>query len=310
MNLMKAKEEETKPGTFYLVSTPIGNDDDITLRAIKVLKLCDIIVCEELKIGGHILKRHSITKVLESLNEQNEFEKSEEFIRELQNGKNIALISDAGTPVFADPGYVLVREAIRKNIKITVVPGPSSIMTALLYCGFSINQFLYAGFLSREREERFAQLKRLRDEARTVVLLETPYRLMPVLEAASKILGNRRAYIGCNLTMPFETHHYGTFSELYEKFEDLRFKGEFVIVFEGFTPDMKFINRQEFKSDKQIRAKTGTIFRDRDNSRKFTDRRNKQDFSSERYEDRKSIDYKKGKKSGDKFFKHRKNKAE
>ena len=220
-------------GILYLVSTPIGNDDDITQRALKVLKNCDLVVCEEAKIGARILKRYNISKEIEILNEQNELEFTPNYLAKLKQGLKIALISDCGTPVFADPGIELVKVCINANIEVVVVPGVSSIMTALVRSGLPCDGFIYSGFLSRDGEKRFQQLKSLRDEAKTVVMLETPYRLMPVLEAAAKLMPARNAYIGCNLTMPFETHHYGTFQDLFEKFKNLKFKGEFVIVFAG-----------------------------------------------------------------------------
>jgi precorrin-6B methylase 1 len=165
---------------------------------------------------------------------------SQELIYELTQGKRIALISDCGTPVFADPGYDLVKACLRRNIDIVVVPGASSIMAGVVRSGFGIKQFLFAGFLSRMKEEREEQMKLLSYERRTVVLLETPYRLMPFLEAAKDILPYRNAYIGCNLTMPYETHHYGTFLDLYKKFKDMRFKGEFIVIFEGLPLDTKY----------------------------------------------------------------------
>ena len=234
------EEEVQKKGCLYLVSTPIGNWDDMTLRGIKILKNCDKVVCEEPKEGARILKQYNVYKDIELLNEQNEGEMSQELIYELTQGKRIALISDCGTPVFADPGYDLVKACLRRNIDIVVVPGASSIMAGVVRSGFGIKQFLFAGFLSRMKEEREEQMKLLSYERRTVVLLETPYRLMPFLEAARDILPYRNAYIGCNLTMPYETHHYGTFLDLYKKFKDMRFKGEFIVIFEGLPLDTKY----------------------------------------------------------------------
>ncbi|MES2764523.1 MAG: 16S rRNA (cytidine(1402)-2'-O)-methyltransferase [Bacteroidota bacterium] len=225
-------QPETTAGTLYLVSTPIGNNDDITLRALNVLKQCDVVISEEAKVAAPLLHAHSISKPIEELNEHNEEDAAAQYIELLKSGKNLALMSDCGTPVLADPGLVLVRKALKENITINVVPGASSVLTALVRSGFDASQFLYAGFLKRRPEERELELRQLAGENRTVILLETPYRLKPVLEAAAKVMPGRRAYLGCNLTMPFETHHYGTFAELWEKFEGERFKGEFVIVFE------------------------------------------------------------------------------
>ena len=228
-------ENQTKPkkGKLYIVSTHIGNKEDVTIRAMEVLKFCDLVICEELKVGAKILKELMINNKLDTMNEQNEDEKIFEFIDLLKNGKKLALISDCGTPVFADPGLELIRNAIISEIEVIVVPGASSLMTAIVRSGMPLDQFLYAGFLSRNSEERVQQLKELSVEKRTVVLYDTPYRLLPVLEGICKIMPQRRAYIGMNLTMPFETHHYGTFQELYDKFKNERIKAEFVIVFEG-----------------------------------------------------------------------------
>lgn len=250
---IETEENQIIPGTLYLVSTPIGNDDDITLRALKVLKSVDIVVCEEAKIGARILHTYNLTQKMELLNEQNEKEKTDELIELLTSGKNLALISDCGTPVFADPGLILVQKVIAKEIKLSVIPGPSSIMTAIVRSGFSLDQFLYAGFLSRSREERMLQLVRLKNETKTVVLFETPYRLIPMLDAARTVMPDRRVYIGCNLTMSFETHHYGTFSELFKKFSENKFKGEFIIVFEGASledlkkpePEIEYFDEDE-----------------------------------------------------------------
>jgi 16S rRNA (cytidine1402-2'-O)-methyltransferase len=270
------KENKSTSGTLYIVSTPIGNDDDISLRAVKVLQTVDTVVCEEAKIGARLLHKLNIKKDIEILNEQNEFEKAPEIITLLTQGSSLALISDCGSPVFADPGLELVQQALSASINIVVIPGATSIMTALVRSGFDISSFLFAGFLSRTKEERKSELERLARETRTVVLFETPYRLMPLLEAALKIMPYRNAYIACNLTMPFETHHYGTFADLYKKFEELNFKGEFVIVFDKATE--KFVAEghsgfnPRFKSnDKFSSEKTGN-FRDNNFGRERSDR--------------------------------------
>jgi 16S rRNA (cytidine1402-2'-O)-methyltransferase len=245
---------DEKRGRLYVVSTHIGNPEDITLRAIEVLKLCDMVICEELNIGSVLLKQLRIDKKLDTLNEQNEDEKLFEYIKMIQDDdKKLALVSDCGTPVFADPGYNLVRNALAVDINVIVVPGVTSLMTALVRSGLPLNQFLYAGFLSRTREERIDELIKLSLETRTVVVYDTPYRLLPLLEDASKVMPARKAYIGMNLTMPYETHHYGTLKELHEKFSDAKVKAEFVICFEGAADSelaVKFAHhRDEFKEE-------------------------------------------------------------
>ncbi|NBP64056.1 MAG: 16S rRNA (cytidine(1402)-2'-O)-methyltransferase [Bacteroidetes bacterium] len=227
---MRKKKEAS---VLYIVSTPIGNEDDISLRALKVLKKVDAIICEEEKVGALLIKRHNFSAQLEQLNEHNEESYAPQLIERMQQGETFALISDAGTPIFADPGRYLLQLALDVDINVVVVPGASSIMTALVRSGFKSDVFTSAGFLSRTTEERLSELQALALEPRTTVLLETPYRLKQLLEAAAKVMPDRSAYIGCNLTMAFEHHHYGTFSELMIKFTESPFKGEFVIVFEG-----------------------------------------------------------------------------
>ena len=227
---MRKKKEAS---VLYIVSTPIGNEDDISLRALKVLKKVDAIICEEEKVGALLIKRHNFSAQLEQLNEHNEESYAPQLIERMQQGETFALISDAGTPIFADPGRYLLQLALDAEINVVVVPGASSIMTALVRSGFKSDVFTSAGFLSRTTEERLSELQALALEPRTTVLLETPYRLKQLLEAAAKVMPDRSAYIGCNLTMAFEHHHYGTFSELMIKFTESPFKGEFVIVFEG-----------------------------------------------------------------------------
>ncbi len=266
-------------GILYVVSTPIGNNEDITARAVRMLRNCDLVVCEEAKEGAQLLRQNNLTKPIETLNEQNEVEKSIEILSLLKTGKSIALVSDCGTPVFADPGLTLVQMAIQNKITVVPVPGASSIMAGLVASGFTTNQFLYGGFLNRERSIRIEELVALSRERRTVIILETPYRLMPILEAAAQVMPDRNAYIGCNLTLPFETHHYGTFSELLERFSEMKFKGEFIIVFEGANAtdaDREipvYIERGEYRSKgpRRYDDHRGSRFDDRPR-KKYSDR--------------------------------------
>ncbi len=258
---IQKQDDQVEKGHLYVVSTPIGNRNDITQRAISTLKNVDLVVCEEMKLGARLLHQLNLRNELDNLNEQNEDIKTFELLSQLKEGKSLGLVSDCGTPVFADPGFNLVKRAVENNIPVTVVPGASSIMTALVRSTFSVKSFMFAGFLSRTPSERVEELKQLAMEPRTICLLETPYRLLPLLEAAAKVMPNRRAYIGFNLTMPFETHHYGTFKELYDHFSEKRVKAEFVICFEGteytevpekrerFVPK-KFENRESFEDNK------------------------------------------------------------
>lgn len=222
-------------GTLYLVATPIGNWDDITFRALRILKEVDVIVYEENKEGQRLLSHYKIPdKIIETLNEHNEVQASSVIIEHLKAGKNTALISDAGTPVFSDPGQYLVKKTIEENINIVPIPGASSIIPALVISGFPINEFLFFGFLSPKREERISELRSLRSEIRTTVFMDTPYRLIPLLKDMSEVFGNEKQIcIAFNLTMPDEQIFRGTAQKLYQQFEITKIKGEFAIVVEG-----------------------------------------------------------------------------
>ncbi len=220
-------------GKLLIVSTPIGNKNDYTLRAVNALKIVDYVVCEEMKEGARILRELNISKELITLNEQNETEKADEVIKLIREGNKVALVSDCGTPVFADPGSYLLQKVIQLDLPIEIIPGVSSIMTAIVRSGLDIQTFYYAGFVSRKPEERYAELTALSKINSTIVLLETPYRLLPLLQAASDIMPHRQAYLAFNLTTIFESHHYGTLKQLYEKFNETKVKAEFVLCFEG-----------------------------------------------------------------------------
>ncbi|MCS7230102.1 MAG: 16S rRNA (cytidine(1402)-2'-O)-methyltransferase [Candidatus Kryptonium sp.] len=228
-------------GTLYLVATPIGNPEDITLRALKVLKEVDIIVCEELKEGRKILANYQIEpKELDTLNEHNEATKVDKIINDLNSGKNVALISDAGTPVFSDPGSLLVKKAIKEGIKIVPIPGASALLLALIVSGFNIEKFIYYGWLSQKRERRREELRKLKGEQRTVVIFETPYRIIPVLEDIGAVLGvERKICVAYNLTMPDEEIIRGNVIEVMNYFAERKKKGECVIVIAGSEESKK-----------------------------------------------------------------------
>ena len=227
-------------GVLYLVATPIGNLDDITFRALSVLKSVDLVVYEERREGERLLRHFQIEKPVESLNEHNESAASYNILAHLKNGKSVALVSDCGTPVFSDPGQILVRKAIDQKIKLVPIPGASSLMPALTVSGFSIDQFLFYGWLSPKKERRRAELRQLMQERRTIVLMDTPYRLVPLLrDLAETFAETRRVCIAFDLTLPDEQMFYGTATELYKKFSAKEIKGEFVIVVEGRPTDRK-----------------------------------------------------------------------
>ncbi len=215
---------------LYVVATHIGNPDDITLRALKVLKEVDFVICEEFKVGSRLLKSYDIIKPLELLNEHNETEQTQVILNKLlMNGETAAMISDAGTPLFADPGNNLVWQCHQNGVKVVPIPGASSIMAALMASGLKLEQFLYYGFLPANKDERKRAIKRLPHNY-DLIFLETPYRLKQLLADMKKILGaNRQAIIAYKLTQPNEKIFWGNLQELITMTQELP-KGEFVFI--------------------------------------------------------------------------------
>jgi 16S rRNA (cytidine1402-2'-O)-methyltransferase len=222
-------------GVLYLVATPIGNPADITLRALEVLKAVDVVVYEERKEGERLLRHYGIPeKLVESLNEHNEAAASFHILEHLKSGKSVAVISDAGTPVFSDPGQLLVRKSIEAGVKIVPLPGASSLLPALTASGFSIEQFLFYGFLSPKSNRRISEIRQLRAERRTLVFMEAPYRLVPLLRDLAEVFEHgRNICVAFNLTMEDEQFFRGTARELFRMFDKKSLKGEFVVIVEG-----------------------------------------------------------------------------
>jgi 16S rRNA (cytidine1402-2'-O)-methyltransferase len=228
------------PGTLYLVATPIGNYDDMTVRALNTLRSADLVIYEERREGDRLMRHFGIEKPVETLNEHNEAASSHNILHHLRTGKNVALVSDCGTPVFSDPGQLLVAKAIAAGIRIVPVPGASSLMPALTVSGFPIDQFLFYGWLSPKKERRRTELRQLREERRTVVQMDTPYRLVPLLRDIAEVFGtSRRMCIAFNLTLPDEQMLYGTPVALHALCSSKEMKGEYVIVIEGRVRERK-----------------------------------------------------------------------
>ncbi|HAD06944.1 MAG TPA: 16S rRNA (cytidine(1402)-2'-O)-methyltransferase [Anaerolineaceae bacterium] len=217
-------------GQLYMVATPIGNPEDITLRAIRILGEVDVVICEERREGSTLLKKLGITpKELVSLNEHNEAEQAAALVQRMLLGENMALISDAGTPVFADPGAELIRQAVEMGIKVTSVPGASSLMALLSLLDTRLEQFVYVGFLPRSPQERRQQLQRFLRMNLPLVMMDTPYRLSSLLEDIEKTAGkNRRITLGLNLTQPGEQVLRGTVNEIRRMVQGR--KAEFILL--------------------------------------------------------------------------------
>ena len=217
--------------TLFIVSTPIGNYEDITLRALNVLRKVDFIICEEFKEGRRLLSRYKIEKKLIELNEHNEEEASDEILQMMLDGKSAALISDCGTPLFSDPGHLLVDLAIQNKIDVIPVPGASSLLTALVGSGLDFEKFYYYGWLSPKKDIRRKQLLDLKRRKETILLMDTPYRLKTLMEDVVKILGsNIPCVLAFELTTEKEKFYRGNSGNILSHVEKENLKGEFVLI--------------------------------------------------------------------------------
>src|SRR3989339_1043104 len=219
------------PGKLYIVSTPIGNYEDITLRAIRILKQVDFIICEEFKEARRLLSKLNISKELFSINEHNENENVDEIILKLAEGKSAALISDCGTPLFSDPGHLLVQLAIQNKIDVIPIPGASSILPALVASGVNFDKFYYYGWLSPKKDIRKHQLLDLKKRKEVIVLMDTPYRLRTLLEDVAKLWSkNVPIVLAYELTKEKERLYRGTCEEVLRSAMKENLKGEFVLI--------------------------------------------------------------------------------
>ncbi len=219
---------------LYIVSTPIGNYEDITLRALNILRQVDFIVCEEFKPARRLLSQYDIQKELISLNEHNEKESTSEIITKILKGQSTALISDAGTPLFSDPGSFLIDQCILRKIKIIPVPGANSLLSALVGSGLKFEKFYYFGWLSPKREVRQFQLKKLRSTREILILLETPYRLAVLLRDVELVFGkNQKIVVAYKLTQSDEKYFRGKVSDVLSQVLEPKLKGEFVLLIDN-----------------------------------------------------------------------------
>ena len=215
-------------GILYLVATPIGNLDDITLRAIKVLKEVDYIAAEDTRHSLKLLNHLEISKPLISYHRHNEDVKTDILINKLLEDKNIALITDAGTPGISDPGEAVVKEAIKNNIKIVPIPGACALINALIASGIDATEFAFLGFLALNKKNRKEQLDKIKNANLTTIIYEAPHKLLSTLKDLSEILEDRKVVLARELTKIHEEFIYGTANELLNKLDNP--KGEFVII--------------------------------------------------------------------------------
>src|ERR1700686_3721774 len=217
-------------GCLYLVGTPIGNLEDITLRALRILKEVDLIACEDTRHTQKLLNHYDIAKTLVSYHEHNEMTRSPELLIKLEDGAKIALVSDAGMPLVSDPGYRLVTLCVRHKIPVVPVPGPSAMLAALAGSGLPSEEFLFVGFLQQRSGERRRMLGRLRIEERTIILYEAPHRIAESIADAREILGDRPACIAREVTKLHEEFLRGKLSQLEESLAERPARGEITLV--------------------------------------------------------------------------------
>ncbi|SMG43237.1 16S rRNA (cytidine1402-2'-O)-methyltransferase [Marivirga sericea] len=215
---------------LYLVPTPIGNLEDMTYRSVNVLNSVDIILAEDTRTSGKLLKHYDIKKPLQSFHIHNEHKKVEHVIEALKAGKVIALISDAGTPGISDPGFLLAREALKHNIKLESLPGATALIPALIKSGFPNDRFIFEGFLPHKKGRK-TRIENLKEEERTIIFYESPHRLLKTLNQLAEVMGeDRLASVSRELTKLFEETITDTLKELIEHFEKTPPKGEIVLI--------------------------------------------------------------------------------
>ncbi len=257
---MDDSEEIGKKGNLYVVATPIGNKDDITLRALNTLKEVDIIAAEDTRHTGRFLALHKIQKKrLVSYHDHNEKERSFDLINRLKHGESVALVSNAGTPSVSDPGYRLIKEAIASDIKVTPIPGVSAAITALSVAGMPTDSFVFTGFPARKKEKRLKQLRKLADEPITIIFYESPKRILALLKEIIDVMGDRYGVLSREMTKLYEEFIRGNLSEILGNIKERPVvKGECTLLVAGRKEDedvsMEFVS-SEIKNGLKI---TGT----------------------------------------------------
>jgi 16S rRNA (cytidine1402-2'-O)-methyltransferase len=235
---MTEPTSEVRPGTLYVVATPIGNLGDLSPRALKVLDRVDLIAAEDTRVTGALLAHFGVRTRMLALHDHNEDDATRDVLDQLRKDRSVALVSDAGTPLISDPGFGLVREARALGLPVVAVPGPSAALAALSIAGLPTDSFVFAGFLPARDEARKHRLVELAAEPRSVVLYESTHRIEETLAALAQQLGDRRVCLARELTKLFEESRVGTPAELlaWLREDDNRRRGEFVLVIEGADP--------------------------------------------------------------------------
>ncbi len=235
-----------KQGNLYLCATPIGNLEDITIRVLKTLRQVDTIAAEDTRHTIKLLNYYRIKKPLISYHENNKYDRGQEIIKILKEGKNIALVSDAGTPGISDPGVDLVKLCIENKIKVTALPGPVAAITGLILSGLSTDKFSFQGFLPARKNERQEELENEKDNTKTLIYYEAPHKLNRTLKDIFEIMGNRKIAIARELTKKFEEVIYCKVKEAIKRYEETKPRGEFVIIIEGANKKL-LVEKQRLK---------------------------------------------------------------
>ena len=219
-------------GKLYVVATPIGNLSDITLRAIETLKTADFIAAEDTRTSSVLLKHLGITKPMMSFHSHSSSGRASEIIEKVISGSNAALITDAGTPGISDPGYTLIRDAIKSGVEVIPIPGPTAFVTALSASGLRTDRFIFEGFLPLKKG-RQTKLRSLSNEQRTIIFYESPHRIDKTLRELGTYFGDRRCVVARELTKIHESFYHGTISQMVDLINKSEKRGEFVIIVEG-----------------------------------------------------------------------------
>jgi 16S rRNA (cytidine1402-2'-O)-methyltransferase len=236
------------PGMLYIVATPIGNLEDITLRALRVLKEVDVIAAEDTRHTQILLSHHDIHTPLTSYHEHNEKTKAQDLVARLARGQNIALVSDAGTPAISDPGFRLVVQAIRAGVRIIPIPGASALTAVLSATGLPTDRFVFEGFLPAKKKQRRERLQILRDEIRTLIFYEAPHRLRDALEDIHELLGNREAVLAREVSKIHEEFLRGPISELVRALGGGDVRGEVTLIVSGSAGESR-VNEDLLKAE-------------------------------------------------------------
>ena len=243
-------------GALYIVATPIGNLEDISLRALRILKEVDLIAAEDTRHTRILLNHYNIRTPLTSCHEHNEKAQVPKLIERLRSGENLALVSDAGTPAISDPGYRLVVEAVRAGIRVVPVPGPSAVASVLSASGLPTDRFVFEGFLPSKNRERGTRLQALSNESRTMVFYEAPHRLKESLIEMRRILGDRQIVIAREVSKVHEEFLRGTIGELISQLAEREVKGELTIIVQGASGDLP-VPEEELKAEIRRLADAG-----------------------------------------------------